>query len=91
MLEIPVIILSSMIGLCILIAVTGVILIAVVRAFRGGAPRQGGKAGMDEAKVMQELHAGLLRMEQRVESLETLLLDKVDRPSGHSADRGDLR
>lgn len=38
----------------------------------------------DEARVIQESHDMLARMEKRVEALETLLLDRADR-----ADRAD--
>lgn len=30
----------------------------------------------DESRLMQELHQGMLKMERRVESLETLLLER---------------
>ena len=36
----------------------------------------------DEARLMQELHRGFTRMEQRVETLETILLDRAE----HAAD-----
>jgi hypothetical protein len=31
----------------------------------------------DEARVMQEIHQGLAKLESRVESLETLLLERA--------------
>jgi len=33
-------------------------------------------ASADEARIIQEIHRGLARMEERVESLETLLFDQ---------------
>jgi len=36
----------------------------------------------DESKLMQELYHGLSKMEERVESLETLLLDR-EKGGGH--------
>lgn len=30
----------------------------------------------EEARIIQEIHQGLMRMEQRVEALETLLLER---------------
>ncbi|OQC07383.1 MAG: hypothetical protein BWX80_01078 [Candidatus Hydrogenedentes bacterium ADurb.Bin101] len=33
-------------------------------------------AGEEEARLIQELHRGLTKMEQRVEALETLLLER---------------
>lgn len=35
----------------------------------------------DEARVMQEIHHGLLRMEERIGALETLVLDPKDKVS----------
>ena len=42
---------------------------------------RGNGAGGDEAQLMQELYQGLSRLEDRVESLETILLDRKDRNS----------
>ncbi len=36
----------------------------------------GKEMGMEEARIMQDLHQGLARMEQRIEALETILLDR---------------
>lgn len=33
-------------------------------------------ASAEEARLIQEMHQGLVRMEQRVEALETLLLER---------------
>ena len=33
-------------------------------------------SSVEEARMIQEMHRGLLRMEERVESLETLLFDQ---------------
>lgn len=49
--------------------------VAVVRLIRGprGAARE---TSAEEARAMQELHKGLSRMEQRIEALETILLER---------------
>ncbi|MCB2187138.1 MAG: hypothetical protein KQJ78_12015 [Deltaproteobacteria bacterium] len=62
-------------GLLVL-AVLGLVALAIVRAVRGKGP--GAAPGLDEeeARLIQELHQGLERMEKRVESLETILLDR---------------
>ena len=39
----------------------------------GRNPNQG---SAEEARMIQEIHQGLVRMEQRVEALETLLLER---------------
>jgi phage shock protein B len=41
-------------------------------------------ANADETRVMQDLHQGMVRMTQRVESLETILLDRA--PSSRHED-----
>jgi phage shock protein B len=43
----------------------------------GGGNGGSGELRMDEARTIQELHAYLEKMEKRVESLETILLEKV--------------
>lgn len=40
----------------------------------GKGNNRGGSA--EEARIIQEIHQGLVRMEQRVEALETLLLER---------------
>ena len=46
------------------------------------APKQGHLAQADEAQMIQELYQGLSRMEERVETLETLLLDQERKGEG---------
>jgi phage shock protein B len=59
------------------IAVAGVVLIKVLRVVTGTPSRRQQKRQLDdEAKQMQELYQGLVRMERRIEALETLLLDR---------------
>lgn len=60
----------------------GLLIIAwmVVRLLRGG--RNAHSSNAEESQLMQELYHGLTRLEQRVESLETLLLDREQRTGG---------
>jgi len=45
----------------------------------------------EDAELMQELHRGLQRMEQRIEALETLLLERTEREARSGThDRWDL-
>ena len=39
----------------------------------------------DDARIMQEINRGMQRMEDRVESLETLLMDQPERSRSHRA------
>ena len=62
---------ASVIGLAI---IGGTILIAI-KIFKGGLLRKDQKQQADEARIIQEIYQGLARMEERVEALETILLD----------------
>ena len=66
------------------ILIVGVLILLLVLFVRllfrlagGGNGGGSGELRQDEARTIQELHAQLERMEKRIESLETILLDKV--------------
>lgn len=54
-------------------------IIIVIKILKGGASPKGQKEHSDEAKMIQEIYQGLARMEDRVESLETILLERERR------------
>jgi len=58
-----------------LVAIVGGIFLAALRILKGG-PTRGGRMAEDETQLVQDLHQGLQRMEQRIETLETLILDR---------------
>jgi phage shock protein B len=58
------------------VAVVGGIMLAGLKILKGSASRQSQQRQAEEAKLMQELYQGLSRMEERVEALETILLDR---------------
>ncbi len=58
--------------LLILGAALIVMVVWAIKSLRGNG------AASDEARLMQELYQGLSRLEDRVESLETILLDRKD-------------
>jgi phage shock protein B len=62
-----------------ILAAIGLVCWTIVRLTGGGAKGQAAEA--DESRMIQELYHGLSKMEQRVEALETLLLDR-DRRTG---------
>lgn len=66
------IILSSVLIAMGIIAAT---IIALARGKRGPLRVKGGEQ-KDETQLIQELHDGLLKMEKRIESLETILLER---------------
>lgn len=55
-----------------LLLALGLICWTIVALFR---PKRGGNSP-EESKIMQDLYDGLQRMERRVESLETILLEQ---------------
>lgn len=57
------------------IAVCGFIFLRALRIIKGDPRQRGREAQKEETRLMQELHEGLLRMEQRIEALETIILD----------------
>ncbi len=58
-----------------LAVICGTMLVAI-RIIRGDVTRGGKEQEADEAKMIQEIYQGLSRMEERVEALETILLDR---------------
>jgi len=54
-------------------AVIGGTIVISIKLLRGGTSR---KDQAEDSKIIQEIYQGLARMEQRVEALETILLDR---------------
>ena len=62
-----------------ILAVLGIIfgsVISLARIGKGGSIRKGEQFHADETRIIQEIYQGLSKMEKRVESLETILLEK---------------
>ncbi len=57
-----------------LAVICGTILMAA-KIRHGGVTRKGRQIETEEIKMIQEIYHGLMKMEKRVESLETILLD----------------
>lgn len=47
-----------------------------IKLFKSGGGVRQTEEGQAEARMIQEMYQGMSRMEQRIETLETLLLDK---------------
>jgi len=60
-------------GLVLALAIIGGTILMAIKILRGGVSRKG---QADDAKMIQEIYQGLSRMEQRIESLETILLER---------------
>jgi phage shock protein B len=74
--------LFALAGLGLLVLILGGI--GLILLLSGGASKGGTKGlNADETRIVQEIHDGLSRMEKRVESLETILLERPERSSGY--------
>ena len=62
-------------GIVLALAVIGSTILMAIKIIKGGLSHKKQKYQADEAKMIQEIYQGLSRMEERVESLETILLD----------------
>lgn len=58
----------------------------LIRAWKGSPVRRAEKLEAGETRIIQEIYAGLTKMDKRIESLETLILD-VDRSKEKRFDR----
>ena len=59
-------------SLVLIPAVVGGTIIMSIKLLKGGAR----KDQAEDSKIIQEIYQGLSRMEERVEALETILLDR---------------
>ena len=70
---VPVAVLGIILLILVVLCSTAMIMLKILK---GGASPKGQKANTDEARMIQEIYQGLARMEERVESLETILLER---------------
>ncbi len=64
-----------------LMAMVGVFFLIALRILKGD---RGNAASAEEAALIQDLHRGMNRMEQRIEALETLLLEQNSSEKDHA-------
>ena len=70
----------ALIGVSIpIIAILSVTFIVCLKIMYGSQSARSGKLVDEETRLIQDIYHGLLKMEERVESLETLLLDREKR------------
>ncbi len=60
--------------------VVGATIVISIKILKGGSSR---KDQAEDSKIIQEIYQGLSRMEERVEALETILLDRESRDHKH--------
>lgn len=63
-------------GLVLALAIIGSTILMGIRIVKGGVSRKGQAYQADETRMIQELYQGLSKMEERVNALETILLDQ---------------
>lgn len=64
------------------LALPVVLVLGLVRIFTGRSVRRNPQQEAEEARLMQELHHGMARLENRIENLETVVLER----EGHKTD-----
>lgn len=57
-------------------------ILAIVKIRSSGLSRRGANFKSEEARIIQEIYQGLNQMEDRIETLETILMDGKDK-KGH--------
>lgn len=62
-------------GIVLALAIIGSTVLMAVKIVRGGVSRKSQISAAEEARMIQEIYQGLSQMEERVETLETLILD----------------
>jgi phage shock protein B len=63
-------------GIVLALAIVGSTILMVAKIIKGGFSREGRDRQTEEARMIQQIYQGLSRMEERVEALETLLLEQ---------------
>ena len=59
-----------------LLAIAGTFALKALKIVKGITPEQNQQLQAEETRLIQEMHRGLAKLEERVETLETLLLDR---------------
>lgn len=64
-------------GSILILATIGLIIIGIIRAAKsGGLSKKDKQSRAEETKMIQDIYYGLSKMEERVESLETILIER---------------
>lgn len=64
-------------GAILLIATLGLIIIGIIRASKtGGFSKKEKLTQSEETKMIQDIYSGLSKMEERIEALETILIER---------------
>ena len=63
-------------GSILALAIIGSTILMAIKILKGGLSQKGQKLQTDEARTIQEIYQGLSQMEERLEALETIILDR---------------
>jgi len=63
-------------GILLALAIIGSTILMAIKILKGGLSRKGQRLQAEETRMIQEMYQGLSRMEERVEALETIILDR---------------
>jgi len=63
-------------GAVLALAIIGSTILIGIRTMKGGVSRKAQAYQADETRIIQEIYQGLSRMEERVDALETILLEQ---------------
>ncbi|MDZ7581126.1 MAG: phage-shock protein [Deltaproteobacteria bacterium] len=73
-------------GISLALAVIGVTILLGIRLIKGGLLRKDRQNDAEDAGMIQEMYQKLNRMEERVDSLETILFDRSRGKTDHATD-----
>ena len=77
--DVPFIVMIVFGSIVLALAIIGSTVLMAIKILKGGATTKGQKEHTNEARMIQEIYQGLARMEERVDSLETILLEREKR------------
>jgi phage shock protein B len=63
-------------GIILALAIIGSTVLMAIKILKGELSGKGQKLQAEEARMIQEIYQGLSRMQERVEALETIILDR---------------
>jgi phage shock protein B len=64
-------------GIILFIATIGLVIIGIIRVSKsGGLSGKDKQAQAEETRMIQDIYRGLSKMEERVEALETILIER---------------
>lgn len=71
-------------GILLALAVIGTTVLMGLKLLRGGVSRRSRGMEQEEARMIQEIYQGLSGLEQRIETLETILMEKDGKDRHHA-------